>query len=270
MLFLYANGVSTSKAVRIYKVYGDQAIALIEENPYRLAQDIYGIGFLTADTIAQKMGIEKTSLIRAKAGIRYALFQEADHGNCAFPKVALMPQAADLLEIPLEILEQAVAEEIQAQGLVLETIGDEECLFIPSLFFYEKNISEIIMALSKGSPIWGKINADSAIPWVEKKLGIQLADNQKKAVATAINSKFMVVTGGPGVGKTTIVNSIIKILSAKQLSVLLAAPTGRAAKRLSESTGLEAKTIHRLLEFDPAERRFKRDSENPLEPIACS
>lgn len=265
MLFLYANGVSTSKAVRIYKVYGDQAIALIEENPYRLAQDIYGIGFLTADTIAQKMGIEKTSLLRAKAGIRYALFQEVDNGNCAFPQASLLPQAADLLEIPLEILEQAVAEEIQAQRLILDSIGEEECLFIPNLFFYEKNIAERIMALSQGSPFWGEINAESAIPWVEKRLGIQLADKQKKAVATAINSKFMVITGGPGVGKTTIVNSIIKILSAKQLSILLAAPTGRAAKRLSESTGLEAKTIHRLLEYDPAEHRFKRDNENPLD-----
>lgn len=265
MLFLYANGVSTSKAVRIYKTYGDQAIALIQENPYRLAQDIYGIGFITADTIAQKMGMEKTSLIRAKAGIRHALFEEVGNGNCAYPKAILLPQAAELLEIPLDIIETAAAEEIQTQGIILDTINGEECLFIPSLHYYEKKIAEIIISLSQGIPLWGEINADAAIPWVEKKLGMELADNQKIAVATAIKSKFMVITGGPGVGKTTIVNSIIKILEAKKLQILLAAPTGRAAKRLSESTGLEAKTIHRLLEYDPSEHRFKRDADNHLE-----
>ena len=265
MLFLYANGVGTSKAVRIYKTYGDQAITLIQENPYRLAQDIYGIGFITADTIAQKMGIEKTSLLRAKAGIRYALFEEVGNGNCAYPKAILLPQAAELLEIPLEIIEIATAEEIQTQGIILDTINGEECLFIPSLHYYEKNIAEKIIVLSQGSSVWGEINANAAIPWVEKKLGIQLAENQKKAVGTAIQSKFMVITGGPGVGKTTIVNSIIKILEAKKLQILLAAPTGRAAKRLAESTGIEAKTIHRLLEYDPSEHSFKRDADNPLE-----
>ena len=265
MLFLYANGVGTSKAVRIYKMYGDQAISLIRENPYRLAQDIYGIGFLTADQIAQKMGIEKTSLLRAKAGIRHALFEEVGNGHCAYPRAALLAQAAELLEIPLETIEIAAAEEIQAQGLRIDTICDEECLFIPSLHYYEKYIAERIAALSQGVPMWGGINAEAAIPWVEKKLGIQLAENQKKAVAAAIQAKFMVITGGPGVGKTTIVNSIIKILEAKKLQILLAAPTGRAAKRLAETTGLEAKTIHRLLEYDPAEHCFKRDLENPLE-----
>ncbi len=265
MLFLYANGVGTSKAVRIYKMYGDQAIPLIQENPYRLAQDIYGIGFLTADQIAQKMGIKKTSLLRAKAGIRHALFEEVGNGHCAYPRTALLAQAAELLEIPLETIEIAAAEEIHAQGLRIDTICDEECLFIPSLHYYEKYIAERIAALFQGVPMWGTINAEAAIPWVEKKLGIQLAENQKKAVAAAIQAKFMVITGGPGVGKTTIVNSIIKILEAKKLQILLAAPTGRAAKRLAETTGLEAKTIHRLLEYDPAEHRFKRDLENPLE-----
>ena len=265
MLFLYANGVGTSKAVRIYKVYGDQAIALIQENPYRLAQDIYGIGFLTADQIAQKMGIENTSPLRAKAGIRHALFEEVGNGHCAYPRAVLLAQAAELLEIPLTAIEMAAEEEIQTQGLRVDTIHDEECLFIPSLHYYEKYIAERITVLSQDAPLWGSINADAAIPWVEKKLGLQLAENQKKAVAAAIQAKFMVITGGPGVGKTTIVNSIIKILEAKKLQILLAAPTGRAAKRLAETTGLEAKTIHRLLEYDPAEHRFKRDLENPLE-----
>jgi len=265
MLFLYANGVGTSKAVRIYKTYRDQAIPLIQENPYRLAQDIFGIGFLTADAIAQKMGMEKNSLLRAKAGLRHALFEEVGNGNCGYPKNQLIPQAAELLDIPVEIIETAIEEELRQQGIIVDTIGTEECLFIPSLYYYEKSIAERIHTLSQGAPSWGVINTDTAIPWVEKKLSINLAENQKKAVTAALSSKFMVITGGPGVGKTTIVNSILTILAAKRVQILLAAPTGRAAKRLTESTGLEAKTLHRLLEFDPMERRFKRDSNNPLE-----
>jgi len=264
MLFLYANGVGTSKAVRIYKTYGDQSIPLIQENPYRLAQDIFGIGFLTADAIAQKMGMEKDSLLRAKAGLRHALFEEVGNGNCGYPKAQLIPKAAELLDIPVEIIETAIEEELRQQGIIAGTIGTEECLFIPSLYYYEKSIAERIHTLSQGAPSWGVINTDTAIPWVEKKLSIDLAENQKKAVTAALNSKFMVITGGPGVGKTTIVNSILTILAAKKVQILLAAPTGRAAKRLTESTGLEAKTLHRLLEIDPMERRFKRDSNNPL------
>ena len=265
MLFLYANGVSTSKAVRIYKTYGDQAIALIQENPYRLAQDIYGIGFITADTIAQKMGIERTSLIRAKAGVRHALFEEVGNGNCGFPAALLVPQAADLLDIPVEIIEAAIAEEILQEGIVADTIDGEDCLFIPSLYHYEKSIALRLIALSQGAPSWGDINPVAAIAWAEKKLAITLAASQKTAVATALRSKLMLITGGPGVGKTTLVNSILTILAAKKLAIALAAPTGRAAKRLTESTGLEAKTIHRLLEFDPMNRCFKHDTASPLE-----
>ncbi|MBP2656314.1 MAG: recombinase RecD [Firmicutes bacterium] len=265
MVFLYANGVGTSKAVRIYKTYGDDAIKLIQENPYRLAQDIYGIGFITADTIAQKIGIEKNSLIRARAGIRYALFEEVDNGNCGFPKEELIPKAAELLDISADIIGEAAESEINEGSVIADSIGGVECLFIPSLHYYEKTIAERVRLLSQGSVKWDEIDGEKAIPWIEGILNISLAENQKRAVETAITTKFLVITGGPGVGKTTIVNSIIKILAAKNLKILLAAPTGRAAKRLAESTEMEAKTIHRLLEFDPAERRFKRDSDNPLE-----
>lgn len=265
MLFLYNNGVGTSKAVRIYKTYGDDAIRLIQENPYRLAQDIYGIGFLTADKIAQKMGIEKDSLLRAKAGISHALFEEVGNGNCGYPKEKLLPQAAELLEIPVAIIEEAIVSELNEKTVISDTINEEECLFIPSLYYYEKNIAERLNLIKQGNPKWTGINVAVAIEWSEKKLGITLAENQKKAVATAVTSKCMVITGGPGVGKTTIVNTIIKILEAKKLRILLAAPTGRAAKRMSETTGMEAKTIHRLLDFDPMEHRFKRDMDNPLE-----
>ena len=251
MLFLYNNGVGTSKAVRIYKTYGDDAIRLIQENPYRLAQDIYGIGFLTADKIAQKMGIEKDSLLRARAGISHVLFEEVGNGNCGYPKAKLIPQAAELLEIPVPIIEEAIVSELNEKTVISDTINEEECLFIPSLYYYEKNIAERLNLIKQGNPKWTGINVAVAIEWSEKKLGITLAENQKKAVATAVTSKCMVITGGPGVGKTTIVNTIIKILEAKKLRILLAAPTGRAAKRMSETTDMEAKTIHRLLDFDP-------------------
>jgi exodeoxyribonuclease V alpha subunit len=265
MLFLYAHGVGTSKAVRIYKTYGDQAISMIQENPYRLAKDIYGIGFLTADTIAQKIGIEKTSLLRAKAGVSHALFEEVGNGHCAYPKTMILPQAAQLLDIPLAIIETAVEEEVCEENLIVDSINGEDCLFLPGLHYYERNIAGKIENLASGEPVWGKIEATAAIEWVEEKLHIQLAQNQKLAVEAAIAAKFMVITGGPGVGKTTIVNSILKILAAKKLRILLAAPTGRAAKRLFESTQIEAKTIHRLLEYDPAAHRFTRDENKPLE-----
>lgn len=265
MLFLHANGVGTSKAVRIYKTYGDQAIELMQENPYRLAKDIYGIGFNTADKIAQKMGIGKESLIRARAGITYVLFQEVDNGNCALPLEQAIANAVEILEIPQGVIEEAIRQEIVEQKIILDTIQGVNCLFLPALYLAEKRSAERIRELAQGSPSWGEIDSPKATEWVEKEVGITLAANQKKAVATSLESKLTIITGGPGVGKTTIVNSIIKILAQKQIRIFLAAPTGRAAKRLSESTHMEAKTIHRLLEFDPKERGFKRDLANPLE-----
>jgi len=265
MLFLHSNGVGTAKAVRIYKTYGDDAIRLMRENPYRLAQDIYGIGFSTADKIAQKMGIEKDSLIRARAGITYVLFKEVDNGNCGLPVEQVTAKAVEILEITQGIIEEAIAQEIQEEKIILDTIGEANCLFLPLLYWAEKRSGERIKELGQGSPSWGKVKVEGALAWVEKAVGITLATNQKKAVTTALTSKLSIITGGPGVGKTTIINSIIKILEKEEIRILLAAPTGRAAKRLSESTGLEAKTIHRLLEFDPQERKFQRDLTNPLE-----
>jgi len=265
MLFLYSNGVGTAKAVRIYKTYGDEAIKLMQENPYRLAQDIYGIGFSTADKIAQKMGIAKDSLLRARAGITYVLLKEIDNGNCALPVEQLLSKAVEILEIPQGIIEEAVEKERAERKVLLAPIGEEDCLFLPFLYLAEKKSAERIKQLAAGFPCWGTIDAQKALDWVEKEVGITLATNQKKAVAVALAAKLTIITGGPGVGKTTIVNSIMKILAKKEVKICLAAPTGRAAKRLAESTGLEAKTIHRLLEFDPRERKFKRNETNCLE-----
>src|SRR5919199_1722002 len=203
MLFLHSHGVGTSRAVRIYKTYGVDAVKLISENPYRLARDIRGIGFRMADQIAAKLGIEKTAMVRVRAGISYAL------------------------------------AEAMAEGL---------------------------RALAADAPPWPAIDAEKALPWVEERTKRALAPSQREAARLALASKVLVITGGPGVGKTTLVNTVLTILRAKSVKIALAAPTGRAAKRLSESTGgLEAKTIHRLLEMDPKEGGFKRDEENPLD-----
>ena len=265
MVFLQSNGVGTSRAVRIYKTYGADAIPLVSENPDRLARDIKGIGFKTADQIAEKLGIEKTAMIRARAGVSYTLTEAVSDGHCGLPEDDLLPAAEKLLEIPTDILCDALQLELQDGTVVADTMGDHRCIFLGHLWTAEKLIAERLMALAVGKPNWPEVDADKAVQWVEQKLGIALAESQRKAVKKAVSSKVMVITGGPGVGKTTLVNSILSILVAKGVKAALAAPTGRAAKRLSESTGMEAKTIHRLLEVDPKRGGFKRDAEEPLD-----
>ena len=265
MVFLQSHGVGTSRAVRIFKTYGADAIPLVSENPYRLARDIKGIGFTTADQIAEKLGIEKTAMIRARAGISYALTEAVSDGHCGLPEGELLPTAEKLLEIPTDILRDALHQELQDETVVADTMGEQQCIFLGHLWSAEKLIAERLKTLAVGKPYWPEIDADKATPWIEQKLGITLADGQCEAVKKAVSSKVMVITGGPGVGKTTLVNSILRILMAKGVKVALAAPTGRAAKRLSESTDMEAKTIHRLLEVDPKQGGFKRGVEEPLE-----
>ena len=265
MVFLQSHGVGTSRAVRIYKTYGADSIPLVSENPYRLARDIKGIGFLTADQIAETLGIEKTALIRARAGISYTLTEAVSEGHCGLPLDDLMPMAEKLLEIPTDILRDALQQELQDETVVADTIGERRCIFLSHLWHAEKVIAERLNVLATGQPSWSNIDAEKAIPWVEQQLGVTLAESQRGAVEMAVSSKEMVITGGPGVGKTTLVNAILRILVVKGVSVALAAPTGRAAKRLSESTGMEAKTIHRLLEVDPRHGGFKRNIDHPLD-----
>ena len=265
MVFLQSHGVGTARAVRIYKTYGADAIPLVSENPYRLARDIKGIGFLTADQIAETLGIEKTAMIRARAGIAYTLAEAVSAGHCGLPVDDLMPMAEKLLEIPAAILHEALHQELQDDTVVADTIGERRCIFLGHLWHAEKVVAERLNALAGGQPSWPRIDTGKAIPWVERQLGVTLAESQRAAVTMAVSSKTIVITGGPGVGKTTLVDAILRILVAKGVSVALAAPTGRAAKRLSESTGMEAKTIHRLLEVDPRHGGFKRDSDHPLD-----
>lgn len=265
MVFLHGHGVSTSRAVRIFKTYGNEAVAIVSENPYRLAQDIRGIGFLSADTIAQKIGIALDSPLRARAGIAYALLEAAGEGHCGVPRSHLVALAVELLAIPASLIETAIDQEVAAGNVIADTLDDGHGVFLASLYQAERSIAAHLHRLSVGPPPWEAINTANAIAWVETKLGMVLAESQKQAIALALATKLVVITGGPGVGKTTLVNAILTIVRAKRVRALLCAPTGRAAKRLSESTGLEAKTIHRLLEIDPANGQFKRNEASPLE-----
>jgi exodeoxyribonuclease V alpha subunit len=265
MLFLHANGVGTSRAVRIYKTYGNDAVRVISENPYRLAKDIRGIGFRTADQIAAKVGIEKTAMIRVRAGISYALAEAMSEGHCGLPMEELTALTGKLLEVSEDLIATALTLELEAGDVVADVLEGRQCLFLTGLYRAEQTIADRLRALMSAAAPWPHIDAAKAIPWVERRTGLLLADSQRGAVQCALASKVLVITGGPGVGKTTLVNSILKIVIAKQVRVALCAPTGRAAKRLLESTGLEAKTIHRLLETNPRTGEFRRTEEHPLE-----
>jgi exodeoxyribonuclease V alpha subunit len=265
MLFLHANGVGTSRAVRIFKTYGNDAVRVISENPYRLAKDIRGIGFRTADQIAAKVGIEKTAMIRVRAGISYALADAMSEGHCGLPMEELTALTGRLLEVSEDLIATALTLELEAGDVVADVLEGRKCVFLTGLYRAEQTIADRLRALMSAGPPWPHIDAAKAIPWVERRTGLLLADSQREAVQRALASKVLVITGGPGVGKTTLVNSILKIVIAKQVRVALCAPTGRATKRLSESTGLEAKTIHRLLETNPRTGEFRRTEEHPLE-----
>ncbi len=264
MLFLHGHGVSTARSVRIYKTYGAEAVRVISENPYRLARDIRGIGFRSADTIAEKLGIAKTAPIRVAAGIGHALAEAMDEGHCGLPRGALLDLAARLIEVPRDLVEAALEQEIAEGTVRADSLAGAPAVFLAGLWRAEEEIAERLKALSAGPMPWPAIDPAKALPWVEVKTGLVLALSQREAVRLALVNKLLVITGGPGVGKTTIVNAILAILRAKEVRVAIAAPTGRAAKRLSESTGLEAKTIHRLLEVNPATGEFRRHAANPL------
>jgi len=266
MVFLHSHRVGTAAlAVRICKTYGADAIRLVSEDPYRLARDLRGVGFLTADKIAENFGVCKTSEHRLRAGLQYALTIENGRGHCGVPEEHLLLEASYLLGIPAHLLTEALEAEIRDHWLVAEKIGDQMFVFPPHLQRAEQVIADRLSTLRRGRLPWERIDADAAIPMVEASLGVTLADSQRNAVAVALRSKVMVITGGPGVGKTTILNSILHILAARGVTVALAAPTGRAARRMSETTGMEAKTIHRLLEFDPTNHIFNRSDAQPLE-----
>ncbi|MBB1493324.1 ATP-dependent RecD-like DNA helicase [Paracoccus sp. MC1854] len=264
MVFLHQHGVGTARAVRIFRTYGLDAVQVMSENPYRLARDIRGIGFRTADVIAEKLGIERTAMIRVQAGISFALSEAMGQGHCGLPRTDLAGLAEKLLEVPVEFITRAMALELAEGTVTADRVGDTDCVFLTGLHQAERGIAAHLKRLASGPLPWPAIDADRALPWIERATGLTLAISQVEALRLALRSKVLVITGGPGVGKTTLVNAILRILAARGTRLLLCAPTGRAAKRMTEATGLEARTIHRLLEFDPATAGFKRSEENLL------
>ncbi len=265
MVFLHSQGVSTSRAVRIYKTYGEKAIERVRSDPYTLARDIHGIGFATADRIAQNIGIPHDSILRACAGLDHVLLEATDDGHCALPLDLLKEEAGKLLSVDEKVVTAALERSLASQGLILEKIGDRELVFLPSLKRAEEMIAGRIQELCASPATYPAIDLEKAVVWCQQKTGKELAPSQREALTQALTRRVLIITGGPGVGKTTLVNAILLILRAKQVRCLLCAPTGRAAKRLSETTGLEAKTIHRLLEVQPGEGRFARNEGRPLE-----
>jgi exodeoxyribonuclease V alpha subunit len=264
MVFLHTHGVGTARAVRIYKTYGDKAIDRVRENPYRLALEIRGIGFQTADALAQRLGIARDAVIRAQAGIRHVLQDYASHGHCGMHQAALIETATAMLEIPSATIEHATHLELEAENVIADGVEGKPCLFLTPLYRAEVSVASRLHRLMEGPVPWGRLDPNQLIPLVEKQTERILSPSQREAVSRVLTTKVTVMTGGPGVGKTTIVTSILKALEAKRLRVVLCAPTGRAAKRLSAATGMTAKTLHRVLAFDPKAQGFIHGPTNPL------
>lgn len=259
MLFLQDHGVSTSHATKIFKTYGSDSIGVVRENPYRLADDIWGIGFKTADMIAEKLGMEKERFIRLRSGIIYTLNKLAEEGHCFALRQQLIDKASGLLEVAAPKLEITLDEMLRTE----DVIRDEEAIYLPPFYYSETGCArELLRLLGAESRI--KMDAQSILYKVTEHTAVSYDEIQLKAIKTAVNSKVMVMTGGPGTGKTTTAMGIISACHLAGCRIILAAPTGRAAKRLSESAGMEAKTIHRLLEYKPQEG-YQKNEENPLE-----
>lgn len=266
MIFLHAHGVGTARATRIFRTYGGDSLRVMAEDPYRLARDIRGIGFRTADAIALRLGLARDAPQRLAAGVSYALQTAMDEGHCGLPVERLVRLAAELLDVGLDLVRLAAALVLrEGREVVADTLRGEPCLFLKGLHGAERVIAMRLAERAAGPPPWAAIDFALARPWVEAKTGKTLSASQAEAVGLVLRSKLCVLTGGPGVGKTSTLDAILRILTAKSVRVLLAAPTGRAAKRMAEQTGLEARTLHRLLEIDPRNGGFQRNEDNPLD-----
>lgn len=260
MLFLQGFGVSTAYAAKIYRQYGKESIDKVKENPYRLADDIWGIGFKTADGIARKMGYEMNDERRLRSGLIYTLNQLADEGHCYAEEQQLIATARQLLEADEECIHTAMTHAIETEDLMLDGTG----IYLPPFYYAECGTANRLSALVHTKEVGSIFTARFDLAKLQRETGIEYDEVQVEAIRQAIASKVMVLTGGPGTGKTTTTKAIIAALQSAGMRILLAAPTGRAAKRMSEATGMEAKTIHRLLEYNPQDG-YKRNDENPLE-----
>ena len=273
MLFLQSHEVSSGYAAKIFKKYGNRSIAVVKQNPYRLATDIFGIGFLTADQIAGKLGFENDSKLRVEAGILYVLNQLSDEGHLYFPYQPLISKSCDILGVDREPVVQALGHLAVDQKIVIEDINEaldtfkenHKAVYLARFHLCETGIARRLKVLAAGTNSIRDIDTNKAIDWVQGQLSITLAENQIKAIVWAVKNKVMVITGGPGTGKTTIINAVLKIFARLKAGIMLAAPTGRAAKRMTEATGFEAKTIHRLLEYSLQKGGFQRNEDKPLD-----
>ena len=264
MVFLHSHGISTSRALRVFKLYGEEAIARVRANPYLLARDIPGIGFKTADAVGQKLGFGHDSILRARGGLQHVLSEATGEGHTGLPRAMLLAAAAELLGVDEVVVAGALEREVADGQLTIEEIGGETMAFLPALRAAESTIAETLTRLAAQPANYPGLEFDKALGWVQEKTGKTLSPSQMEALRTVLGVRLVVVTGGPGVGKTTLLDSLLKILAAKKVRFLLCAPTGRAAKRMGESTGCAAQTIHRLLEVLPS-GGFKRGKKHPLD-----
>lgn len=272
MVFLRSNGASAAHAVRIFKQYGSQSVKVIQENPYRLAMEILGIGFLTADKLAQNLGFQHDSPLRAEAGILYVLNEAAEEGHVCLPFSVLIERSGKTLQIEPGILEQAVSgltadTRIREENLgpaAAEAFGDTRAIYPRAFHAAETGAAKRLSLIQQYRSFRGKVDPDKAVEWLRGRLPFSLAPLQEEAVKQALTQKVIVITGGPGTGKTTLILAILTVYERMGARVCLGAPTGRAAKRLSEATGHAAATIHRLLEFSPQEGGFQRNEQKPL------
>ena len=272
IMFLQPHGVSTAYAVRIFREYGADSLEIVRQNPYRLAMDVRGFGFITADAIAMKIGFEHDSELRAEAGLLYVLQRLVDDGNVFYPLEELVHQTADELGITVELVREAVLALVRDDRVVLDDLEQEDgttftAVYITRYHHCEKKIAHYLGRILRSPKSVLFSNPEELLKKILKKLPISLADEQQEAARRSLAGKILVVTGGPGTGKTTVIHAIIELFKTQKARILLCAPTGRAAKRMTETSGLEAKTIHRLLEYSPGEDGFARNENNPL---ACS
>jgi exodeoxyribonuclease V alpha subunit len=273
MLFLQGHDVSSGYSAKIFKAYGNTAIQVVRNNPYRLASDIFGIGFLIADRIAEKMGFDKNSPLRAQAGILYVLNQLAEEGSVYTPYEPLITRCIEVLHVDRDILTEVIGKLAFNEKIVIEDLNDSietfqenfKAVFLAKYYLAENRIAERMARLSSAPKSIRPIDTDKAIEWVQGRLTFMLAEKQIHAIRCGLDNKVMIITGGPGTGKTTIINAILKIYTELTVKTLLAAPTGRAAKKMTEATGHEAKTIHRLLEYSLQKGGFKKDEADPLD-----
>lgn len=261
MIFLRAHGASPAYAQRIYKTYGDRSIEKVKENPYKLAKDIFGIGFKIADQIALKLGFTLHSSQRISAGIEFVLWELSNDGHTCFPMTEFLPIAKESLEVDLSLIEAEIKALVQRDFLIKQ----EDMIWLKPFYAYEMGIAKDLLALTSSPQIIRQIDAAKAADWAEEKLGIRFAEQQKEAITKALTNKVHIITGGPGTGKSTITNAILRVADKLTSKIVLAAPTGRAAKRMTQITHRKAFTIHALLEMDFTSGGFKRGKDKPLD-----